>query len=413
MKKRNIKNLNVRALPVSTTQYKGLIEKKNDLITRAEDILKDAETNKRELTDDEAQELAEIRDDVRKIKEALKIHDEIKDEKKELKEEAAEDMAEAQAMKEAACKEEADRRAFEAYVRGVVMNERGDATNMTKSANGAVIPTTIANKIIAMVYNICPILERSTKYNVKGKLVVPYYDETSNAITVSYATEFQELESQVGNFDKIELDGFLAGALTLISRSLINNAQFNIVDFIVERMAYAIKRFIEDQLLNGYVPSGAASGVTGLSTLTNSLTAAATTAITADEVVRLHDAIKDDFQANAIWIMSPATRTALRTLKSTTGYYLLNDDISSPFGSTLLGKPVYVSDNMPDMAAGKTAIYYGDMRGLATKFSEEMSIEVLREKYATQHAVGVVGWLEFDAKVEDAQKIAKLVMAAS
>lgn len=389
--------------------YKGLVEKKNDLITRAEAILSDAETNKRELTDDEAQELAEIRDDVRKIKEALKIHDEIKDEKKELKEEAAENMAEAQALKEAACKEEGDRRAFEAYIRGVVLNERD---NMTKAANGAVIPTTIANKIIAMVYNICPILERSTKYNVKGKLVVPYYDETSHAITVTYATEFEELSSNVGAFDKIELDGFLAGTLTLISRSLINNAQFNIVDFVVERMAYAIKRFIEDQLLNGYTGTGAASGVIGLSGLTNSITAAATNAITADEVVRLHDKIKDDFQANAIWIMSPATRTALRTLKSTTGYYLLNDDISTPFGTTLLGKPVYVSDNMPDMAAGKTAIYYGDMRGLATKFSEEMSIEVLREKYATQHAVGVVGWLEFDSKVEDAQKIAKLVMHA-
>jgi HK97 family phage major capsid protein len=387
--------------------YKGLVEKKNDLITRAEAILNDAETNKRELTDDEAQELAEIRDDVRKIKEALKIHDELKEEKQELKEEAAEDKAEAQAMKEAACKEEADRRAFEAYVRGVVLNER-DAVNMTKAANGAVIPTTIANKIIAMVYNICPILEKSTKYNVKGKLVVPYYDESTNSITVDYADEFVELTSDVGAFTKIELDGFLAGTLTLISRSLINNAQFNIVDFIVERMAYAIKRFIEGELLNG-----TEGKVAGLSGVTKSITAAATTAITADEVVRLHDAIIDDFQANAIWIMSPATRTALRTLKSTTGYYLLNDDVSTPFGNSLLGKPVYVSDNMPDMAAGKTAIYYGDMRGLATKFSEEMTIEVLREKYATQHAVGVVGWLEFDAKVEDAQKIAKLVMAAS
>ena len=387
--------------------YKGLVEKKNDLITRAEAILNDAETNKRELTDDEAQELAEIRDDVRKIKEALKIHDELKEEKQELKEEAAEDKAEAQAMKEAACKEEADRRAFEAYVRGVVLNER-DAVNMTKAANGAVIPTTIANKIIAMVYNICPILEKSTKYNVKGKLVVPYYDESTNSITVDYADEFVELTSEVGAFTKIELDGFLAGTLTLISRSLINNAQFNIVDFIVERMAYAIKRFIEGELLNG-----TEGKVAGLSGVTKSITAAATTAITADEVVRLHDAIIDDYQANAIWIMSPATRTALRTLKSNTGYYLLNDDISTPFGTSLLGKPVYVSDNMPDMGAGKTAIYYGDMRGLATKFSEEMSIEVLREKYATQHAVGVVGWLEFDAKVEDAQKIAKLVMAAN
>ena len=386
--------------------YKGLVEKKNELITRAEAILNDAEANKRELTDDEAQELAEIRDDVRKIKEALKIHDEIKDEKKELKDEEGAAMKEEQELKEAACKEEAEVRAFENYVRGVV-SERGVDVDMTKAANGAVIPTTIANKIITKVYDICPILERSTKYNVKGKLVVPYYDETSHAITVDYADEFVELTSNVGNTDKIELNGFLAGSLTLISRSLINNAQFNIVDFIVERMAYAIKRFIEGELLNG-----TDGKIAGLSGVTKTVTAAAADAITANEVVYLHDAIKDDFQGNAIWIMSPATRTALRTLKSTTGYYLLNDDISTPFGTTLLGKPVYVTDNMDDIGAGKTAIYYGDMRGLATKFSEEMTIEVLREKYATQHAVGVVGWLEFDAKVEDAQKIAKLVMHA-
>ena len=391
---------------------KGLVEKKNDLVTRAEEIINDAELNKRELTDDEAQELAEIRDDVKKIKEALQIAEEIKDEKKELKEEEGATMAEEKELKENACKEEAEKRAFEEYVRGVV-NERGTDVVLDKAQNGAVIPVTIANKIIAKVYDICPILERSTKYNVKGKLVVPFYDENSNAITVTYAEEFEELTSSVGKFDKIELGGFLAGTLTLISKSLINNAQFNITDFIVERMAYAIKRFIEDQLLNGYAGTGASTGVTGLTTLNAAVTAAATTAITADEVVRLHDAVKDDFQANAIWIMSPATRTALRTLKSTTGYYLLNDDVSTPFGTSILGKPVYVSDNMPDMAAGKTAIYYGDMSGLATKFSEEMTIEVLREKYATQHAVGVVGWLEFDAKVEDAQKIAKLVMKAS
>ena len=389
--------------------FKALMEKKNDLIVRAEAILNDAETNKRELTDDEAQELAEIRDDVRKIKEALKIAEELHEEKKELKEEG--EVLDGRACgddkkreTEQKAKEEADYRAFDAYLRNRVVNER---VELSKGANGAVIPTTIANKIISKVYNICPILERSTKYNVKGKLVVPYYDEDTNSITVSYATEFEELTSSVGSFDKIELDGFLAGALTLVSRSLINNSDFNLVDFVVEKMAYAIKRFIEHELL-----VGTSGKVTGLSTLTNGITAGATTAITADEVVRLHDAINDDFQANAIWIMSPATRTALRTLKSSTGY-LLNDDLSTPFGTSLLGKPVYVSDNMPNMGAGNVAIYYGDMRGLATKFSENMEIEVLREKYATQHAVGVVGWLEFDSKVEDNQKIAKLTMASN
>lgn len=380
-------------------KYKALIERKNDLITRAEEIVNGAEVEKRELTDDEAQELAEIRDDVKKIKEALGIMDDIGNDKEEATGEE-EPKAEDRAVSE--------QRAFEAYVRGIVT--RGDEVDLTKGDNGAVIPQTIANKIITKVYNICPILEKSSQYNVKGKLEIPFYAESGEgAITVDYASEFEELTSNVGSFDTIELSGYLAGALVKISRSLINNSDFNLTDFIVDRMAYAIKRFIERELLKGTV-----SKVAGLSGVPAGMTktAGATTAITADEVIQLHDMIIDDYQNGAIWIMSPATRTAIRTLKATTGEYLLNDDISSPFGSTLLGKPVYVTDNMDDMGAGKTAIYYGDMTGLATKFAEEMEIEVLREKFATQHAVGVVGWLEFDAKIEDAQKIAKLVMHA-
>lgn len=382
--------------------FKELEEKKNDLIERATVIVNGAESEKRELTDDEAQELAEIRDDVKKIKEELATLELIKDETKDVAEEEGEKMEDEKKTDV----EQAEERAFDAYVRGTVLNER--AGELTKGANGAVIPTTIVNKIIKKVYDICPILEQSTKYNVKGKLEIPFYGETDeNAITVAFANEFEDLTSNVGAFTKIELDGYLAGALTLVSRSLINNSQFNLVEFIVSHMAYAIKRFIEDKLLNG-----ATGKVTGLTTAVTAVTTEASTAITADEIVQLHDSIKDDFQNDAIWIMSPATRTALRTLKATTGYYLLNDDISTPFGTSLLGKPVYVSDNMPDMEAGKTAIYYGDMKGLATKFAEEMEIEVLREKYATQHAIGVVGWLEFDGKIENAQMVKKLVMKA-
>ena len=52
---------------------KELQEKRNDLITRAEEILGSAKKECRELTPDEMQELAEIRDDVRKIKEAMEL----------------------------------------------------------------------------------------------------------------------------------------------------------------------------------------------------------------------------------------------------------------------------------------------------------------------------------------------------
>ena len=401
---------------------KELLEKKNDLVTRAEETLSKAKAENRELTDAEMAELAEIRDNVRKIVKALDLDDFFDREgsvngkkmapasEEENGENPKEEMSEDTRAK---CGQEVkETRAFEDFLRGRVTNER---TNMTFDDNGAVVPTTIANRIIKKVYNICPILERSTKYNVKGTLELPYYDVDTTTITVAYKDEFSALTSSSGKFDSITLTGYLAGALTKISRSLINNSQFDIVAFVVDEMAYAIKRFIENELLNGTPgnPPSTPSKVLGLYGLTNYITAASQTVITADEVVQLHDRVKDEFQDNAMWIMSPATRTALRLLKATTGYYLLNDDVSSPFGTTLLGKPVYVSDNMPDMAAGKNAIFYGDFRGLATKFSEELSIEVLREKYADEHAVGVIGWFEFDSKVEDAQKIAKLVMASA
>lgn len=398
---------------------KELIEKKNDLITRAEEVINTAKTEKRELTEAEAAEIAEIRDNVRRIVRHLKLVDDIDELDRMGRKEEGEQVMEKETTKEVEetrAIEIQEREAFENFIRGYVVHERaGELTptpynpsSPTAGAGGALIPTTIVNYIIKKVYDICPILERSQKFNVKGNLEVPFYPADSNKINVAYQSEFSPLTSSSGSFDTVTLTGFLAGCLTKISRSLINNVNFDIVGFVVDEMAYQISRWIEGELLNG-----TQNKVSGLSTLTNGITAASQTAITADEVVKLHDSIKDRFQNNAIWIMSPSTRTALRLLKSNTGYYLLNDDISTPFGTSLLGKPVYVSDNMPNIAAGNRVIYYGDMRGLATKFNENINIEVLRERYADEHAYGVIGWLEFDSKIIDEQQLAVMKMASA
>lgn len=374
---------------------KELIEKQNDLMTRADELFNKAKEEKRELTPDEMEELAEIRDDIRRIKEALGLDREFKDLKQnacDTKKRSAEDKAQ----------EEADEKAFENYVRGFIVHER--AGELTKANNGAVIPTTIVNRIIKKVYDISPILEKSSKYNIKGNVDLPYYPATSEGttpnITVAYQTEFVAMTSSTGNFSSINLTGFLAGALTKISRSLINNSQFDIVGFIVDEMAYQIARFIEGELLNG-----TENKVEGLSGLTNTIESAETTGFIGDDLIDVQAKVKDVYQKDAIWIMSVNTRTALRKLKDDIGQYLLIADLTSAFGYKLLGKDVYVSDNMAD---GK--IYYGDMSGLATKMSEDINIEVLREKYADEHAYGVIGWFEFDSKVQNEQKIASLTL---
>lgn len=364
------------------------------------------EAENRAVTEEEEKQIGAIQDEIDQIDKTIDILE-------KMKERLAETNKGKEEVIDKAEKEEGEQRAqeeekmFAEYLRGAVNGELRADTNMTLTDNGAVIPETIANRITEKVYDICPILEKATKYNVKGNLTIPYYPVDANDIEMEYAEEFKDLESDVGKFGNITLKGFLAGALTKVSRSLINNSQFDIVSFVVDHMAYTYARWAEKELLNGTEDK-----IEGLSGVTQGVTAASATAVTADELIDLQDSVKDAFQQGAIWIMSNKTRTAIRKLKDGNGRYLLQDDITAPFGKVLLGKPVYVSDNMPEMAASAKAIYYGDMSGLAVKMTEEFEIQVLREHFATQHAVGVVGWTEMDAKVENEQKISALTMKA-
>ena len=224
---------------------------------------------------------------------------------------------------------------------------------------------------------------------------------------MAYATEFTALTSSSGKFTSISLGGFLAGALTKVSMSLVNNSKFDIVSYVIRKMAEAVSEWIENELING-----TDSKIEGLSKIEAVVTAAAATAVTADELIDLQESIPDALQANCIWVMSRATRKAIRKLKDADGNYLLNKDLTAKWGYSLLGRDVYVSQSMPDMAASKRAVLYLDPTGLAVKVSETPSVQVLREKFADEHAVGVICWMEVDSKEENKQKVAVLGMGA-
>lgn len=383
---------------------KELTEKRNDLVTEAEKMLETAKMETREISEDELKRYDEIKAEIAKIDASLKMEAEVREMgmKPETKKEEQKKMETREIMGvEVRMDEVAE---FAKYIRTAM--ETRDATNLAKGDNGDVIPETIGRWITRKVYDVSPILQRSYRSNVKGTLSLPYYDTTDDHITVGYQQEFVEMVSHVGKFKTVSLTGYLAGALVLVSKSLLNNTDLDLVSFIVDQMGVDIARFIEGELLTG------ANSVTGLSTLTNTVETAGVGIITADDVIELHDSIKDVYQNNAIWVMSPSTRTALRLLKDEMGRYMLQDDISLPFGRSLLGKPVYVSDNMPeiDNETGAPVIFYGDFGGLATKFSENVNIQILREHYAAMHALGVLAYFEFDGKVIDNQKLAALTV---
>lgn len=379
---------------------KKLSERRVELMARLEGMVSTCQMETRAFNEEERASYSKILDEVRSIDATLDAA--------EQGQALSQVERRAAAAEETHTQEELENRAFECYVRGIAPElETREAVNMTVGDNGAVIPTSIANKIIGMVKEISPLYQRATHYNVGGNLTIPSYDESTQKITMAYATEFTALTSTSGKFTSISLSGFLTGALTKGSISLVNNSKFDIVSYVIRKMAEAVAEWIENELING-----TASKIEGLSKVTASVTAAAATAITSDELIDLQESIPDALQANCIWVMSRATRKAIRKLKDEDGNYLLNKDATSKWGYSLFGHDVYVSQSMPDMAAGKRAVLYLDPTGLAVKISEEPSVQVLREKFADEHAVGVICWMEVDSKVENKQKVAVLAMGA-
>lgn len=393
-------------------KFKKLKEKRLLLQSEMEKLISAADNENRALSDEESKRFDEIEKEIQDIDKTIATEErarklEVVDDKNT----ASNDKNMEQRAEKSANAEE---RAFENYIRGVVEDRAGETADSSTAAamkvtdNGAVIPQSIANKIIEKIVDISPIYRDSEHYNVGGMLSIPYYDNSTGDIKMEYCDEFVDGKSSSGKFKSISLNGYLARAITEVSKSLINNSQFNITNYVVNKMAQNIALFIEKELL-----FGTTGKVEGLSGVTQVITAGSATAVTADEVIDLQEMVPDAYQANAYFIMNKSTRTHLRKLKDGDGNYLLNKDATSRWGYTLFGKDVYCSDNMPAMAAGKTAIYYGDMKGLAVKVSENINIEILRETGARRHIIEVLGFVEFDAKVQNAQMIAALKMKAS
>lgn len=370
---------------------KFLIEKRNSIVEEINNLFKGAETEKRALTEDEQSTFEAKTAELKALDKTI----EAKREARSLTMMDDETPKTPEEKEEKRSTEELEARAFETYLREQRTGE------MAKGDNGAVIPTTIANRIIDTVKQVAPIYALTTKFNVKGKLQFPV---AKNAITTGYQTEFTDIASSAVGFDNVELDGYLIGALSKVSVSLINNAQFDIVGYVVNKIAQSIAEFLEKELIVGSTNIKGITDKTYEDKGVKKVETATKGALTADDLIDTQAALKMNVQDGCQWLMNQAMLTKVRKLKDNNGQYILNPDLRTGFGYELLGKPVMISDEMP-----ADTVVYGNWSAMYVNIHEDINIRQLNEVYAAQHGVGFVAWAELDAKLCELDKFAKLV----
>ena len=106
----------------------------------------------------------------------------------------------------------------------------------------------------------------------------------------------------------------------------------------------------------------------------------AATAITYDGLVNLWTELPAQYRANATWLMNSASMGQVMLLKDNQDRPLY--PVNEPLGN-LLGRPVEISEFMPDIAAGVKPIIFGDFnRGYGIADRMDMRIIRLNERYA-------------------------------
>jgi HK97 family phage major capsid protein len=119
----------------------------------------------------------------------------------------------------------------------------------------------------------------------------------------------------------------------------------------------------------GYVPTGAAADFA--------------TTNPADCIVNLVYALGADYRANATFVMNSKTVGAVRKMKDADGRFLWSDGLAAGEPSRLMGYPVLVSEDMPDIAANAFAIAFGDFRSAYT-IAERPDLRILRDPFSAK-----------------------------
>ncbi len=185
-------------------------------------------------------------------------------------------------------------------------------------------------------------------------------------------------------FDQVVLTPKKAAALVEVSNELLADAGLDLAGYLAQHFTDEIGELIEGQYWNGDATGANLLGILAADDgevvpkllIERVETAGAT--ITADDVLALWAALPAKYRKTASFVCSSALEAQLRTLKDGDGRYLLVNDLATGLGSTLLGRPLHLTEAFPgELTAGTDALMVGDFKR-AVYIADKSGIDIQR-----------------------------------
>lgn len=131
-----------------------------------------------------------------------------------------------------------------------------------------------------------------------------------------------------------------------------------------------------------------------------------------DGLIDLVYAVGAEYRANGSFVMNSKTAGAVRKLKDADGRFLWSDGLAAGEPARLLGYPVLIAEDMPDIVTGADAIAFGDFSAGYT-IAERPDLRVLRDPFSAKPHVLFYATKRVGGDVSDFAAIKLLRFAVS
>jgi len=186
----------------------------------------------------------------------------------------------------------------------------------------------------------------------------PTVDSTS--LSGEWVAENSAVTEQDETFGNVQFSSYIASSKVVkVSRTLLNDSFFSLDQYLADALATRIGR-----LTNlAYTSGNGVSKPTGvIHDAAIAKTSASSTAVTFNELKDTWAALDAAYDNNARWMFKKATLNAISKLVDDNGQYLWQPSVQSGTPDKLLGKPIFIWEDMANYGANALPIAYGDFK---------------------------------------------------
>ena len=210
-----------------------------------------------------------------------------------------------------------------------------------------------------------------------------------------------------------------------IEGEVIEDSDIDIIQFITGLLNNLVHFRIEKALTVGFDGEAEGDGhgrILGLTEVDNVVTTKNVDSIEPADLNKTRSQVQNAYGApsnigvlrKCVWIMSISTYLALQDMHDKNGrsLYLPENQASVAFfqPNTILNCPVYCPASMPDIEAGKTVAYFGDLSALAVHMATPLHIDMPTDSLKRLNLAEMHPYIRFDTKLIYPNQLVKLVM---